>query len=103
VTGADGTGNAFEPFTSDSGQIAIDPAFWRAAKTNRAGDTFTFEVYRPTTGRVEFAAPAGEPPGKFRVALAENLACGPHVLKLVAAGDGPVVVEALEVFEPPMR
>ncbi len=103
VTGADGKGNAFEPFTSTSGQVVIDPAFWRAAKTNRTGDTFTFEVYRPTTAEVDFAPPEGEQPGKFRLSLAENLAGGPHVLKLVAAGDGPVTVEALEVFEPPLR
>jgi hypothetical protein len=103
VTGTDGAGNAFEPFTSASGQIVIDPAFWRAAETNRTGDTFTFDVYRPTTAEVDFAPPAGEQPAKFRLALAANLANGRHVLKLMAAGDGPVVVEALDVFEPPLR
>jgi len=103
VTGDDGTGNAFEPLTSTSGQIFIDPAFWRAANTNRTGDTFTFEVYRPTTAEINFTLPSGEQPGKFRLALAENLANGTHVLKLIAAGDGPVVVEALDVFEPALR
>jgi hypothetical protein len=100
VSGEDGVGNAFEPFTSDSGQIVIDPAFWRAAKTNRTGDTFTFEVYRPTTPEINFAPPAGEGPRKFRLALAEGLDNGAHALKLVAAGDGPVTVEAFEVFKP---
>ena len=69
----------------------------------RTGDTFTFEVSRPTTATVNFAVPSGEQPGKFRLALAEDLANGAHVLKLIAAGDGPVVVEALDVFEPALR
>ena len=103
VTGPDGTGNAFKPFTSISGQIVIDQAFWRAAKTNRTGDTFTFEVYRPSTATVNFAQPSGKQPGKFRQSLAASLTNGSHTLKLVAAGSGPVVVEAFDVFEPPLR
>ena len=103
ATGPDGQGNAFEPFTSNSRQISIDPAMWRAAKTNRTGDTFTFEVYRPTSGQVGFVIPEGQEPGRFRVPLAENLDNGPHRLKMVATGDGPVVIEAFEVFEPPLK
>jgi hypothetical protein len=46
VTGPDGKGNGLQPFTSKSGQIVVDPAFWRDAKNNRSGDRFTFEVLR---------------------------------------------------------
>jgi hypothetical protein len=100
VTGPDGKGNAFKPFTSNSGQIQIDPALWREARTNRTGDTFRFEVYRPTVGRVEYRAAQAE---KFRLHLAENLPNGPHTLKLVAKGDGPMSIDAFDVFEPPLR
>ena len=100
VTGPDGSGNALRPFTSTSGQILVDPEFWRDAKNNRSGDRFTFEVVRTTLGRVDFKAPARE---KFRVRLAWNLANQPHVLKLVPKGDGAVTVDAFDVFEPPLK
>ena len=100
VTGPDGHGNAFRPFTSSSGQIAVDPELWRAANTNRQGDRFTFEVYRCAAERVDFKAPQR---AKFRLRLVENLPGGPHVLKLVARGDGPVTVDAFDVFEPPLK
>jgi hypothetical protein len=100
VTGTDGQGNAFEPFTSQSGQILIDPELWRGSKTNRTGDRFTFEVTRCAVGEVDFQ---GDERRKFRVRLVENLTNGPHTLKLVARGDGPVTVDALDVFEPPLK
>lgn len=81
----------------------IDPAFWRAANTNCTGDKFTFDVYRPTTAKINFTLPSDEQPGKFRLALAENLTNGPHVVTLIAVGDGPIAVEALDVFEPAQR
>ncbi|OHB81166.1 MAG: hypothetical protein A2V98_14060 [Planctomycetes bacterium RBG_16_64_12] len=100
ATGPDGKGNAFEPFTGTSGQILIDPELWRGAKTNRAGDRFTFEVTRCALGQVDFK---GDDQGNFRVRLVENLPNGPHTLKLLARGDGPVTVDAFDVFEPPLK
>ena len=100
VTGPDGKGNGLQPFTSTSGQIIIDPDFWRDAKNNRSGDRFTFEVARATLPSVEFKAPAKE---RFRLRLAAYLPNQPHVLKLVVRGDGAVTVDAFEVFEPPLK
>lgn len=99
ITGPDGQGNAFKPFTSASGQIIIEPRLWRLAKTNRTGDAFTFEVKRNTLGKVAFT---GEP-GKFRTTLADGLTNGPHTLTIESLGDGPVTVEAFDIFEPPLR
>jgi len=99
VTGPDGKGNAFKPFASTSGQIRIDPAYWRGAKTNRTGDTFTFGVVRSAVGTVTFK---GEP-GPFRLRLAQNLPNQAHTLTLVAAGDGPITLDAFDVFEPPLK
>jgi hypothetical protein len=100
VTGKDGEGNGLRPFTSRSGQIIVEPGFWRDAKHNRRGDRFTFDVVRTTLGSVDFKAATRE---KFRLRLAAALPNQPHVVKLVARGDGPVTVAAFDVFEPPLR
>ena len=59
-----------------------------------------FAVSRASVGSVDFKAPA---PERFRLRLAAYLANEPHVLKLVARGDGAVTVDAFEVFEPPVK
>lgn len=99
-TGPDGKGNALKPFTSDSGQVLIDPEFWRGAKDNRAGDRFTFEVVRATVGKVSFKADSRE---RFRLRLASGLSNQEHELKLIPCGDKVVTVDAFDVFEPPLR
>ena len=99
VTGPDGKGNNLKPFASTSGQIKIDPKYWRGSRDNRTGDTYTFEVVRCAVGRADFKGT----PGKFRLRLAQSLPNGPHTLKLVANGDGPVAVDAFDVFEPPLK
>ena len=98
VTGPDGKGNGLKPFESQSGQILMDPELWRDAKRNRAGDRFTFEVYRSALGDVDFKATEKK---KFCLRLVENLPNGPHTMKLVARGDGAVKIAAFDVFEPP--
>jgi hypothetical protein len=100
VTGPDGKGSAFKPFSSPSGQILVEPELWRDARNNRRGDRFTFEVVRATVGTVDFKAPKKE---KFRLRLVAHLANGPHDVKLVARGDGAVTVGAFDVFEPPLK
>jgi hypothetical protein len=97
-TGSDGRGNALQQFTSDSGQIIIDPEFWRDARNNRSGDRFTFEVFRATMANVDFRAEKRE---KFRLRLADYLTNSPHELRLVARGDGAITIEAFDVFQPP--
>jgi hypothetical protein len=97
-TGSDGRGHALQRFTSDSGQIVIEPELWRDARNNRTGDRFTFEVFRATIASVDFRAETRE---KFRLRLADYLTNGPHELRLVARGDGPVTIEAFDVFQPP--
>jgi hypothetical protein len=102
VTGPDGKGNGLvaAPFASTSGQIIIDPQFWRDPKNNRRGDRFTFDVVRPVAMSVDFKAPAKE---KFRLRLAVNLPNKAHTLKLVARGGGALTVDAFDVFEPPLK
>ena len=97
VTGPDGTGNNRKSFTSKSGQITIEREFWRQPETNRTGDTWTFEVTRCTIGRVSFSEQGP------RVTLAHSLTNGPHTLKLIAQGNGPIAIAAFDVFEPPLK
>ena len=99
VTGHDGKGNNLKPFASTSGQIRIDPAYWRGSKNNRTGDTYTFEVVRCAVGRVDFKGKAE----KVRLQLVRGLPNAPHTLGLVANGDGPIAVDAFDVFEPPLK
>ena len=56
-------------------------------------------MVRSAVGSVEFKGPAE----KFRLRLASNLENKPHVLKVVARGDGAVTLDAFEVFEPPLK
>ncbi len=100
ITGADGKGNAFQPFTSVSGQIIIEPDLWRRAERNRAGDRFTFSIHRAVIDEVNFDGIAGE---TFRIRLAQALPNRQHTLTLVPAGSGPAEITALEVFEPPLK
>ncbi len=101
VTGPDGAGNATEPFHSDSGQITIEPGLWRRSERNRAGDSFTFDVYRSTVAEVTFPAEKEESPSRVR--LAQNLPNGPHTIRLVNQGSREVTVEFLEAFTPPLK
>jgi hypothetical protein len=100
VTGPDGQGSAFKPFTSRSGQILVEPEFWRDAKNNRTGDRFSFDVAPGAVASVDFKAPVEE---RFRLRLATSLSNGEHVIQLVARGDGALTVDAMDVFEPPLR
>jgi hypothetical protein len=110
VTGADGAGNLAQPFVSQSGQIGIDPKFWRQGRVEKKGepaeygvakgDTFIFDVFRGATREVNFqasqSAPLVEP-------LVRNLPNRQHTLELITTGDGEVTIEGLYVFEPPEK
>jgi len=100
TTNFDGKGNAFKSFTSQSGQIVVDPELWRLAYTNSSGDQFTCNVHRSAQGRIDFKGSAS---GKFRTRLIENLPHGQHTLRLVARGDGPVTIDRFDIFEPPSK
>jgi hypothetical protein len=99
VTGPDGRGNAFKPFTSRSGQITIEPELWRRAERNRTGDRFTFEVRRAVTEEVDFRGTAGE---RFTLRLAEVLPNRRHTIELVPVRPGAADIEGLAVFQPPL-
>jgi hypothetical protein len=108
VTGADGTGNLAQPFRSLSGQIGIDPKFWRAGRVEKPGqpveygvakgDSFSFDVFRGVAEALNFNdAQAGD----FHAPAVRNLPNGKHILELVTTGDGEVLIESFYVYQPP--
>jgi hypothetical protein len=110
-TGPDGEGNSTKPFTSQSGQIVIDPLLWRYNRDgeegayrygNRAGDKYTFEVYRSAVGEMTFAPPENRAPGSLHHPLVQNLSNSVHTLELETLG-GEVAVEGFYIFQPPVK
>jgi hypothetical protein len=114
VTGEDGEGNVLEAFASESGQIAIDPRYWRGNRTirrgpnkgkmgygSKKGDIYFFEVKRGVMSEVSFAAD-GEA-ASFVLPVARMLDNGEHRLELIAEGDGPIEVTEFWAFEPPLK
>ena len=76
ATGPDGRGNAKESFTSDSGQIQIDPDEWRRPERNRKGDRFTWQVNRAAKSTATFPGEPGKLPNHPR---STSTACGQSV------------------------
>lgn len=98
VTGPDGQGNAFKPFTSASRQIIIDPELWRRAERTGRGDSFTWDIRRAGVSEVSFKGTDGE---VFVTRLVQSLSNTLHTLELLPTGK--VNVEAFDVFEPPIK
>ncbi len=98
VTGADGNGNAKQPFTSTSGQITIEPELWRRSERNHKGDRFTFEVRRAVVPEVSFEGSAGE---RFVLRLAEALPNTAHTLELRPVKAGEATIERFDIYSPP--
>jgi hypothetical protein len=124
VTGHDGVGNNQSMFTSNSGQIIIDPALWRHAIEegeiqDKKGNRWTFEVWRCANGAVDFAldqrtecieatddcdreAAAQDSDASsrcFSTPLVQNMVNGLHTIELVVE-HGPVEVDSLYFFRP---
>lgn len=112
VTGADGTGNMLQPFTSNSGQIGVPSELWRHGAAcvpflhpwdgkivNKIGDTYEFNVYRACTPTVAFDGESGD----FRIQVFQALPNQEHVLELITAGNGRVTVKHFDIFESPLH
>lgn len=98
VTGFDGKGNAFQPFTSNSGQILLDPSWWRFAEKNRTGDLFSWEVMQAGQDKLSFRGPKDE---VFSSRLVQSLPNTAHTLEIRVQGEA--TIDAFQVFTPPLR
>jgi hypothetical protein len=100
VTGADGKGDTKHLFKSNSGQIIIDPYFWRNPTGYKSGETWVFDVVRTTLDKVSFAGQTGK---LFRIKVSQNLSNSEHNLELITESDGSVAIVGFDVFEPPHK
>lgn len=99
ITGFDGNGNSNTLFTSNSGQIIIDPSLWRSNKANVQGDYWTFKVTTSAIGMVDFNT-ITQSPQLFSLTLAQNLSNEEHLLELIQEGEGDILVNSFYVFTP---
>jgi hypothetical protein len=101
VTGPDGKGGSGKDFVSNSGRIRIsadDYSFARIVSVSKKPVPKTVEVkwsvYQMGTDVFSGAA--------NRTTLAQMLPPGPHELRIIPNGDGPVPVKDIIVHRPPM-
>jgi hypothetical protein len=64
-----------------------------------AGDKFTFKVVRAAESQINFRDAA---PSPLRTRVVNALTNAKHTLKLVANGDGQIVVDSFDVYQPPL-
>lgn len=108
-TGPDGSGSNKELFVSNSGRVVIDPRDWTFApayveskKTHPVGYEVHWSVVPMFTD--VYKGPITDDPGKiYQTTLAQGLSNGPHTLEIIPNGDGPVAIESLQVYTPPLR
>lgn len=110
-TGADGEGTNTEKFVSSSGRVVIEPRDWMLADIMKifkqtapapVGYVIRWSVQQMFTD--QYQAPLATDPAKvYTTTLAQGLTNGPHTIEIIPNGDGPVPIEALQVYRPPLR
>ena len=119
VTGPDGSGSSDELFVSKSGRVVIEPrdhVILDALKIFKVACPPNFEVrWRVLAMFADTFAPESMPDTKDRakmteyqtrvqrVTVAQGLTNAEHTLEIVPNGDGPVPVEEITVYRPPLR
>ena len=110
-TGPDGKGSSRERFVSSSGRVVIEGRDWMLADIMKifkqtepppVGYEVTWKVVPMFVDT--FKPPVAEDPAKvYATTVAQGFANGAHTLEIVPNGDGPVPVEAIQVYCPPLR
>lgn len=108
-TGADGTGNSKEVFTSKSGRVVIDPSdvlFEAIKKTFKVaipvGFTVTWSVV-PLCGDTFHSPVMTDKNSVYKTTLVKGLPNGKHTLELIPVGDTAVMIQAFEVHRPALE
>ncbi|NLX04981.1 MAG: SGNH/GDSL hydrolase family protein [Phycisphaerae bacterium] len=109
-TGPDGGGTNHERFVSNSGRVVIEPRDFGAmtfARTYRNKlCPLGFEVRWSVAPMFvdEYQPPRVEPDVRVhRTTLVQGLSNARHTLEIIPNGDGPVPIESIEVYRPPLR
>ncbi len=122
-TGPDGEGSSDALFVSRSGRVVIEPRDWAIAHAHAVlgsavppGHEITWRVAGTFRDTYAPAPPPGQDPAEAArrkprgpwpawapVTVAQGLANGRHTLEIVPNGDGPVPVNQVVVYRPPLR
>ena len=108
-TGMDGAGVSSERFVSRSGRVVIDPDVWgvkRAFELRHMATPKGFEVHWrvvPMFQDVYTSPHIEDPSAEVASTLALGLPAGKHTLELVAKGDSVPPLQAIRVYDPPLR
>ena len=108
-TGADGAGSSEEKFVSNSGRVVIEKTDWwvkTARQWSQKKVPVGFEIkwqvkplfvdeYEP----LKVVVPARE----YNTVLAQGLSNGKHTLEIVQIGQTPVAIQAIRVYQPPVK
>lgn len=108
-TGPDGQGNHLEKFVSDSGRVVIPPRKWMVCwavkyRKKPLPPDFTVTWEAKALFRDTYEAPVVDDAVRdYATMVAQGLSNGPHVLKIIPNGDGPMPIKAFRVYRPPLE
>jgi hypothetical protein len=109
-TGPDGSGSNRQLFNSKSGRVMIAPEDWMFADIMRifkqaAPPPVGFTVHWSVVPMYfdKYTAPVTVDSAKvYQTTLVQGISNNRHVLELIPNGDGPVPIEAIQVYRPPL-
>jgi hypothetical protein len=110
-TGPDGSGTNTETFVSNSGRVKIEARDWMLAQImsifkQSAPPPVGFEVHWSVVPMFEDVYQAPDTPDKAKVyqtTLFQLISNAHHSIDIIPNGDGPVPIQALQVYRPPLR
>jgi hypothetical protein len=110
-TGLDGSGTNLKTFVSKSGRVKIEPGDWMLAQIMQIFKQSTpppvdFEVHWSVVPMFEDVYQAPDTPDKAKVyqtTLFQLISNTHHSIDIIPNGDGPVPIQALQVYRPPLH
>jgi hypothetical protein len=110
-TGPDGSGTNTETFVSNSGRVKIEARDWMLAQImsifkQSAPPPVGFEVHWSVVPMFKDVYQAPDTPDKAKVyqtTLFQLISNAHHSIDIIPNGDGPVPIQALQVYRPPLR
>jgi len=108
-TGFDGSGVSDRKFVSNSGRVVIEPSNWwlksayeLSGKPTPEGFQIKWQV-KPMFVDVYVAPKIEDTSREYFTTLAQNLSNSKHTLEIIPDKNGVVPIEALRVYQPPLK
>ena len=108
-TGPDGQGTSDQRFVSNSGRVILEPRDWLIAPTLRMKKATMPKDFTVTWQVEPMFVDTYKPPlapdasREYPTTLAQGIPNGPHTLRLLPTGDGPVAIQGFRVYRPPLK